>query len=76
MSSSKVDRFTSNQKQSDQRSILQISSNPFHQRKYFALWYLSVCLSVTHFSFTLHWEAAESLYFFRGSYRLRTWMVV
>jgi len=32
LSSSKMDRFTSNQAQNDQRPILYISSNTFHQR--------------------------------------------
>jgi len=33
--SSKVDWFTSNQNHSDQRPILHISANTFHQRKCF-----------------------------------------
>jgi len=32
MSSSKMDRFTSNQDQNDQRPILHVSSNIFYQR--------------------------------------------
>jgi len=35
ISSSKVDRFTSNQDQNDHQPILHISSNTFHQRKCF-----------------------------------------
>jgi len=35
MSSSKMDRFTSNQDQYDQRPILHNFSNTVHQRKYF-----------------------------------------
>jgi len=38
ISSSKVDRFTPNQGQNDQRHILHVSSNTFHQRKCFVLW--------------------------------------
>jgi len=38
ITSSKVDRLTSNQDQNDRRSILHISSDTFHQRKYFVLW--------------------------------------
>jgi len=45
MSSSKVDRFTSNQGQSDHRPILHISSNIFHHRKYL-VFVIFVCLSV------------------------------
>jgi len=43
LSSSKVDRFTSNQYRSDHGPILHISSYTFYQRKYFVfLWYLSL----------------------------------
>jgi len=38
ISSSKVDHFTLNQDQSDQRPILHILSNTFRQRKCFILW--------------------------------------
>jgi len=38
MTSSKMDRFTSNQDQNDRRPILHISSHIFHQRKCFVLW--------------------------------------
>jgi len=41
ISSSKVDRFTSNQDQNDHRPILYISLNIFRQRKCFVLWYFS-----------------------------------
>jgi len=41
---SKVYRFTSNQDQNDQRLILHISSNTFHQRNCFVLWYWSVII--------------------------------
>ena len=43
ISSSKADRFTSNQFQNDQQPTVQLSLNAFHQRKCFVLWYLSDC---------------------------------
>jgi len=45
LSSSMVDRFTSNQEQNNHQPILQ---NTFHQQKCFILWHLYVCLSVTY----------------------------
>jgi len=50
MSSSNVDRFMSNQDQNDQRFILHISSNTFHQQKCFVLWYLSSVIWMHHMS--------------------------
>jgi len=41
-----------------------MSSNTFHQQKYFVLWYLSVCLSVTYLSFTEYWNAVEKFIFY------------
>jgi len=41
ISLSKVDRFTSNKVRNDQRLVLHISSNTFHQRKCFV--FLKTC---------------------------------
>jgi len=44
----RVNRFTSNQDQNDQRHILHISSNTFHQLNYFVFWwYLSVIIGTS-----------------------------